>query len=172
MIIAEKYAQQYMPNGEVSLADLIQAAIDESIASYVNYPEYRDKNEMQNKIKHLESELECAEIVLEHHLYKFPDSPTEFDCIGAMVAELVNRFHSSQEQFHAGNVILNQMSDKLKRDGAILISKGSPFSDRLISSTVMLEKKCKSCDNIHTVTDTDGIQWPCPECTPFDPEKL
>ena len=28
--IAEKYAQQYQPNGEVSLADLIQAAVDEA----------------------------------------------------------------------------------------------------------------------------------------------
>jgi len=31
MTIAEKYAQQYQPNGEVSLADLIQAAVDEAI---------------------------------------------------------------------------------------------------------------------------------------------
>jgi len=30
MTIAEKYAAQWMPNGEVSLADLIQAAVDEA----------------------------------------------------------------------------------------------------------------------------------------------
>ena len=32
MTIAEKYAAQWMPNGEVSLVDLIQAAIDEALA--------------------------------------------------------------------------------------------------------------------------------------------
>ena len=31
--IAEKYAAQWMPNGEVSLADLIQAAVDEAVES-------------------------------------------------------------------------------------------------------------------------------------------
>ena len=30
MTIAEKYAQQYQPNGEVTLVDLIQAAVDEA----------------------------------------------------------------------------------------------------------------------------------------------
>jgi len=33
MTIAEKYAAQWMPNGEVSLADLIQAAVDEAVES-------------------------------------------------------------------------------------------------------------------------------------------
>lgn len=32
--IAEKYAQQYQPNGEVSLADLIQAALDEQAETH------------------------------------------------------------------------------------------------------------------------------------------
>ena len=32
MTIAEKYAAQWMPNGEVSLADLIQAAINEALS--------------------------------------------------------------------------------------------------------------------------------------------
>ena len=32
--IAEKYAQQYQPNGEVSLADLIQAAVDEQAETH------------------------------------------------------------------------------------------------------------------------------------------
>ena len=31
--IAEKYAAQWLPNGEVSLADLIQAAVDEAVES-------------------------------------------------------------------------------------------------------------------------------------------
>ena len=39
MTIAEKYAQQYQPNGEVSLADLIQAAVDEAQSVPAN-PDY------------------------------------------------------------------------------------------------------------------------------------
>ena len=34
MTIAEKYAAQYFPNGEVSLTDLIQAALDEQVETH------------------------------------------------------------------------------------------------------------------------------------------
>lgn len=31
---------------------------------------------------------------------------------------------------------------------------------------------CSKCKDCCEVTDTLGFVWPCPYCTPFDPEKL
>lgn len=40
----------------------------------------------------------CAEAVLEAALVKFPDAPTEFECIGKMAAEVVRRYDAELER--------------------------------------------------------------------------
>ena len=54
--IAEKYAAQFMPNGEVSLADLIQAAVDEATDKLRLIAVNREVVELQERIHQLEAQ--------------------------------------------------------------------------------------------------------------------
>jgi len=58
MTIAEKYAAQYLPNGEVSLVELIQAAVDEATnhATLRLIAVNREVVELQERIRQLEQE--------------------------------------------------------------------------------------------------------------------
>lgn len=211
MSIAEKYAQLYMPNGEVSLADLIQSAIDETVAAYINYPENRDKNEMQKKILQLEGEkviyssddMHVVGWILMHenggknltfhdNTGELSDGWTQYPLIiepssfikssdvkilqrkAELAAELEHTLH------HLNRTVKKLSKYKLcmsyndsyfgEPEGEVkrVVYELSSYIDIVISE---IDKECKSCNDIRTVTDTDGIQWPCPECTPFRPES-